>query len=142
MIGWIERPFDPPHRCALTLRDAPADGPYYSTGFSYFHAMPSPDGPRPGGFEQLYLAPQAVVEMCRAQGSPLRVYTADDDADNLAQLDALESENAELSAQLEEARARIAELEQHVNADIVAQKVVSLLDARERKAKPSGKSAA
>ena len=142
MIGWIERPFDPPHRCALTLRDAPADGPYYSTGFSYFHALPGPDGPRPGGFEQLYLAPQAIQEACSAPGSPLVALTKDENADVLDMLGRYEEENADLSAQLEEAHARIAELEQHLSADVVAQKVVSLLDAREKKAKPSGKSAA
>lgn len=137
MIGWVERPFEPPYRCALTLRDEPAEGPYYSSGYYYFQASPGQDGPRPGHFEQLYLAPQAIREICGAEGSPLVVYTRDEAADLNATLEARNDECADLSAQLEEAHARIAELEQHLNPDSMADALIVRLD--ERYAKRAGR---
>jgi hypothetical protein len=143
MPFWTERPDRPPFRCPLTLQDAVEDGPFYNTGLQYFGVWGSPDGDRPGNLETLYLSPQAIRELCAADGSPLRVYTADEDADHNAELGALEDENAELAARLEEAQARVAELEQHLNPEDFAKAAVVYLDERyARKAGPKPKSAA
>lgn len=144
MPFWTERPDRPPFRCVLTLQDDPSAGPYYNTGLVYFGAHSSPNGIRPGGQETLYLSPQAIREMCGADGSPLRAYTADEDADRNAQLEAFETENAELNARLEEANARIAELEQHLSPDAMAEALVVRLDERYAKKagrKPAGEAA-
>ena len=145
MIGWIDKPPHAPFRCALTLQDALDDGPYYSTGLTIFSAHTGPHGAIPSRApEQLYLSPQAFREAIGADGSPLVVLAREDydaDAEDFARL---AEENADLAAQLAEARVRIAELEQHLSPDNLAEALVVRLDeryARKSGRKPGGSAA-
>jgi hypothetical protein len=136
-IGWLDRPEQHPHRCPLTLQDSPADGPYYSSGFEFFDAYSSPDGPRPHhALSVLYLSPQAIQEACDATGSPFVLTTVEDHADLMARHEALIAERDDLSAQLEEARAEIAEFELLHDPEVFADSIVVRLD--ERYAKKAG----
>lgn len=102
MIGWTDRVHGYPFRCPLTLRDAQADGPYYSTGLAYYEVQQTPQGPRPGPLTELVVAPQAIREACAADGSPLVVH---DRAEHQARLDYI----ADLERDLEETRAALEE---------------------------------
>ncbi len=126
MPFWTEQPDRPPYRCPLTLQDSPADGPFYNTSLTYFADV----GDRPGNLETLFISPQAIREMCGAEGSPLVAFSRDEVADRNAHIEHLEDECADLSAQLEESQARIAELEQHLNPEQLAEALVVRLDER------------
>lgn len=144
MIGWIDKPPHHPHRCALTLQSTAPDGPYYATGLSFFSAHSGPHGPVPGRApEQLYLSPQAFREALGADGSPLVAIPTDDLIAERLESQRVLLERDDLALQLEEATARIAELEANLDPDRVADAVVTRLDeryARRTGPKPRAKS--
>jgi hypothetical protein len=131
VIGWIDKPLHPPFRCALTLASTAAQGPYYATGFSYFRAVASEQGPRPGHtLEQLYLSAGAFAEALGAPSSPLVVTVrADYERDAFAAA-ALLAERNDLITERDALRARVAELEGLADPDSLADAVAARLEDR------------
>ena len=147
MRGWIETPDRPPHRCALTLRTEPEDGPYYSLGLVVYPAIYGPDGsPSPDRRAQhLYLSPQALREAAGAPGSPVVVLTKQDDAEREAILDGLRSQVETLQEHLAESQVEAARLQEHLNPQQMAGALVGMLDeryARKTGRKPAPRDAA
>lgn len=136
MDRWVERPPNPCHR---TQKDEPKPGqPYFLESFHYIDVIRGPQGPQAAHrTKQLVHAASWIKSMCDTPGSPFVCLTVEE----AAELEAKSQDRDDLLIELEEARAQIAELEQHVNPTTLAQAVVVEL-AKVQKQKNSPRDAA
>lgn len=104
--AWVDQPLDPPHVCPFTRSGAPDVGPFVQTPLAYLTPVQDEQGEMRivPVINTLYLSAQAIREMCAEPGSPLV-------AVDRTKHDALATNEARLSIELDAAEQRIRELE-------------------------------
>ncbi len=127
MDRWVERPPNPCHR---TQKDEPKEGqPYFLESFHYIDVVRGPQGPQAAHrTKQLVHAASWIKSMCDTPGSPFVCLTVEE----AAEYEAKAQDRDDLLIELDEARAQIAELEQHVSPSTLAEAVVVELEKRRK----------
>ena len=137
MDRWMDRPPVPCHR---TAKDEPKSGqPFFVEDFHYIDVVRGPQGPQAGGrVKPLVSAASWIQRMCDAPGSPFVCLTVEE----AAALEAARQDREDLLVEIDELRAQIAELEQHVNPTQLAQAVViEMARVQKQKSKPAPEAA-
>lgn len=135
--GWVDRP---PAPCHVSGKDEPKPyQPFFVEGFHYAEVTRGPQGPvATGRVRPLVHAASWIKRMCDAPGSPFVCLTVEE----AAAFEAARQDREDLLIELDEARAQIAELEQHVSPSSLAKAVVIEMQEFQKQQKPSRKPAA